>query len=240
MLSRNDMFGSVRIDVTKELELQRISNSLEKIKESYVDSKVNTQHPNLSEKDKRLLTQIEGKEGCRVIGSVNMFKMPGEVHFFVDLINSELSRLGLNPNKVRKDIEFSHKLQSVSFGKLADQRIMKRLFGNAIGTQFDKVGDLPAEHSRNSCLYYFISVPNMFSIHKEVIHKETYQYSLVSTCQSAYSFGNIPRIIVAFKTTPLGISYNKEDWSLLQMFISFSAIIGGIYTIMGLLKHTFD
>eukprot|EP00826_Nyctotherus_ovalis_P013986 TRINITY_DN13855_c0_g4_i1.p1 TRINITY_DN13855_c0_g4~~TRINITY_DN13855_c0_g4_i1.p1 ORF type:complete len:244 (+),score=55.62 TRINITY_DN13855_c0_g4_i1:343-1074(+) len=239
LLKRNDMFGSTWINAG-ELNMRRVSDSLQEIQSNYVSAEVDRGYSGVSEKEKILVTQIRGREGCRVSGSVKMFKLPGELHFFANPTDFDLFRLGLYPSEVREQIDFSHKLQSVTFGSLSDQSAMIKLFGKTGGTDFDKVAELPAEHFANSCFHYFTSVPHMFSVGKETIHKETFQYSLVSACQSHYLFGSMPRVVVAFRTTPVGISYHKEDWSLLQTFTSFSAIIGGVYTIIGLIKRMFD
>lgn len=107
-------------------------------------------------------------------------------------------------------------------------------------TDFNKADDIPLQKDVNFCLYYFATVPHMFSVGKERVSKETYQYSYVYSCNNNPMPMQGYQIAFVFDMSPVGIYYNKEDWSMLQTFTSVSAIVAGVYVVMSIVKRFLD
>ena len=118
--------------------------------------------------------------------------------------------------------------------------VITHRFGESSVTDFNKADEIEIQRDVNYCLYYFSSVPHMFSIGKEKISKETYQYSVVYTCESTPRPQSNYQIAFVFDVTPVGIHYNREEFTVLQVFTSVAAIIAGTYVIMGILKSSLE
>eukprot|EP00826_Nyctotherus_ovalis_P060792 TRINITY_DN856_c0_g2_i6.p1 TRINITY_DN856_c0_g2~~TRINITY_DN856_c0_g2_i6.p1 ORF type:complete len:152 (-),score=40.44 TRINITY_DN856_c0_g2_i6:31-486(-) len=138
------------------------------------------------------------------------------------------------------EISLAHRVGLVTFGSLADQEQMVSIFGQSRVTQFNRAAAIPFHGNVNFCLYYFPLVPHMFSVGNEAIDKETYQYSFVYNCQKTPIDKASYQITFAYEFNPVGIYYNKEEYTLLQMFTSVSAIVTGTYVIMGIIKKAID
>ncbi len=236
------MFGTKFINpaTTPTIRMRRLNSQLELLEQAYVSPAVATKYSNLPVDYQVLLTQALENEGCQLYGYTNVYKAPGTIHFFMNLKEHELMRAGVNVREVLQKITFTHKLKSVTFGNMTDQEDMIRLFGESSVTDFNKADEIPFQKDVNFCLYHFATVPHMFSIGKEKLNKETYQYSIVHNCQNNPMPIAAYQLTFAFDVNPIGIHYTKENWTLLQLFTSISAIIAGVYVIMSILKRALE
>ena len=220
--------------------MKRIGNNSKEIDNDYISQEVLEKYPNMIYDAKLMLTQLMNKEGCRIIGSTKMNKFRGEIHFSYNPVDDEILKAKIDSKPLKAYISFSHKINSVTYGDSKDQNIMIKTFGNNTMTKFNKFDNTPIKEGDESCFYYCSSVPHKYSIGHKNLSGETYQYSLATNCVSPYYRSYFPEVLIIFAPIPIGIYYHKDDWSMLQMFTSFSAIIGGIYTIMKIVKRACD
>ena len=239
MIKLSDAFRSVFLDNSGNgnIKLRRLNSQLEYVDPLYISPDVAEKHKDAPMDYKILYTEAVEHEGCQVTGYIDVYKMPGTLHFFLNLREQELMHAGINPREILGRITFSHKLKSVTFGNVTDQKEMLRLFGESSITDFDKVNEIPYQNDVNFCLYLFHAMPHMLSIKGEKINKETYQYPTIYHCSNSPMNIAAYQVSLAYKVNQIGIHYDKEQWSLLQLFTSISAIVAGIYVVMNTLKR---
>jgi len=218
---------------------QRFSSNKRPLASNYISPPIAEEFKQASRDYQMLFTQLIEGEGCQIKGYLPIEKAPGSLHFFIDENRYGDLRRRLGDRQI-PEISFTHDVKMVTFGDLKDQKEMIKVFGKSSVTEFNRADYMPAQTDVNFCLYYFPLVPHMFSLGKEAINKETYQYSIVYNCQEAPIRTAAYQITFAYHLNPVGIYYNKEEFALLQMFTSVAAIVTGIYVIMGIIKKTLD
>lgn len=224
---------------TKSVKIQRYSSSNQPVELNYVSSDVSKEFKGSTDDQQILMTQVIEGEGCHIAGYILIEKAPGSIHFFIDEKKYGALRQGLGDRKI-PEISFTHNVNLVTFGNYEDQQQMIKIFGRNEVTDFNRADYIPPQSDVNFCLYYFPLVPHMFSVGKEAIDKETYQYSIVYNCQETPMKSASYQITFAYHLNPVGIYYNKEEFTLLQVFTTITAIITGVYVIMGIIKQTID
>lgn len=80
----------------------------------------------------------------------------------------------------------------------------------------------------------------MFHIGKTSVSKETYQYSYVFSCNQQPGPMGGYHVTLGYDVGSIGVSYLREEWTLLQVFTSLSAVIAGVYVIMRIIKSSLD
>lgn len=235
-----DTFGLKYINPrnTETIATQRLSSSKTLLPPDYVSPSVRSNFSSSPRKHQQLFTQLLENEGCHLKGHVGIEKTPGTLHFFVDEEDYKKAKGKLG--SLAAEVSLTHRVALVTFGNLADQKQMVEIFGQSGVTEFNRAADIPFHGNVNFCLYYFPLVPHMFSVGNEAIDKETYQYSFVYNCQKTPIEKASYQITFAYDFKPVGIYYNKEEFTVLQVFTSVSAIVTGAYVIMGMIKKAID
>lgn len=224
---------------TEDINILRLSSRKQLLTPNYISPSVAEEFKQASSEYQTLLTQVIEGEGCQINGFLVIEKAPGSLNFFIDESRYGELRRGLGDRQI-PEISFTHDVKMVTFGNLKDQKDMVKVFGKSDVTEFNRADYIPAQTDVNFCLYYFPLVPHMFSVGKEAIDKETYQYSIVYNCQEAPIRTAAYQITFAYHLNPVGIYYNKEEFTILQMFTSVSAMVTGVYVIMGIIKKPLD
>lgn len=240
-MTLQNSFGTQLIDPTnsKTIVIQRISSANKTLALNYISPEIIERYSQTSQVNQLLLTQLLEKEGCRLSGYTMIDKAPGALYFFLDIRQYEMMKT-IYSEEVLSKITFAHKVNFVTLGYIEDQRNMIRIFGKSDVTDFNKAKYIPKQVDVNFCLYYFPLVPHMFSVGKERFNKETYQYAVTYNCQQNPISIAAYQLTLAYSIKPVGIFYSKEEYTLLQMLTSITAIITGVYVIIGIIKRAID
>jgi len=236
------MFGMKQIYIprTPTIKARRLNSQLEFIQDDYISPEIREKYKNVHPQYLTYLTEVLENEGCQLSGYYDVYKAPGELSFFIYIYEQDLAKFGINTREIMDKLTLTHKLKSLTFGNITDQQTMINLFGESSITDFNKADEMPIQKDVNYCLYYLAAMPHMFSIGKEKFNKETYQYSYVYTCETTPMQIAAYQLTLAFFANPVGISYTREDWSFFTFLTSTSAIIAGIYVIMGVIKRALE
>lgn len=234
-------FGRMRLDPTSlnTVAIQRFNAQKLKLPANHISPAVSEKYKEVSPVNQLLLTQLLEREGCGLSGHIMVEKAPGSLHFFIDIRQYEFMQKVYSDTEMPK-LTFTHQVGSVTVGNLADQKEMIRLFGSKSATEFNRARDIPLQNDVNFCLYYFPLVPHIFSIGKERLNKEMYQYSVTYNCQNEPVSIASYQITFAYSIKPVGIYYSEEEYSILQMLTAVTAIVTGVYVIMGMVKSSID
>ena len=240
-MTLQNSFGTQLIEPTQSntIVVQRLSFAKKRLALNYISSDIIKKYPSEPQVNQLLLTQLFEREGCRLVGYIMIDKAPGALYFFLNIRQYELMK-NIYSEETLAQVTFTHKVNFVTLGHLTDQDKMVSLFGKSSVTDFNKARDIPTQIDVNFCLYYFPLVPHMFSIGKEKINKETYQYAVNFHCQHNPISIAAYQITFAYSIKPVGIYYSKEEYTLLQMITTISAIVTGVYVILGMIKNAID
>ncbi len=136
---------------------------------------------------------------------------------------------------LKEGIAMDHKLNGISFGELEAQRNIQRRFGNSTITDFDLADEVPEHRKVNHCEYYMKIIPHKFFEGRTEIAKETFKYSLYYQCKESADEGEDGfQLTFMHEISSVGITYRKEEITLLQTLTALVSIIGGVYVLMGL------
>ncbi len=235
-LLKRDSFGVWRVNFQTEtnIKLLRLDTSGKAIQDSYIAPEIATRFPKHPPATQAMFTQLFNNEGCRVMGALQISKSPGFVQFYVNLNQADLIDAQVSLSDVAPKLEFSHTIYHVSFGSQRSQweiSVKMRRDGPHL-TEFNKASKAGPQRNVNSCYYYMKAVPHWFVLGSQKDPHETYQYSLDYTCDnSAKTIGGY-QIALVYDMSAVGIVYTKEQWSILQVLVSASAIVAGVYVVM--------
>lgn len=173
---------------------------------------------------------IIDKEGCRLLGHIFVTRVPGNFHISYHVSHNIVTML---PREFLQKIKFSHVINHLSFGDQNNEKIIEEEFGAEDFWLYDgkKVEDtLPVMKHE-----YFMKIIPVQFIHQgsgEAIN--SYQYSLNLNSQSFHaSFG---AIYFRYDFEDLTMRYTKESKSFTGFIVSLCAIIGGAFTVLGLVN----
>ena len=138
------------------------------------------------------------------------------------------------------NLTFSHNIEYITFGDEASLKEVTTKFSNTYVSEFNRAAKVGSLHNESTCFYYMKAVPLWFFIGSTKISQETYQYSIDFTCEDrAKTIGGY-QVTFVYDMSPIGIVYKMEEWSVWQMLVSVSAIVSGVYVLMGLLYRVFE
>lgn len=169
----------------------------------------------------------EVQEGCRIKGFLLVNKVAGKVYF----APSKYFRNGYLSAKDLVDATFrafdtSHKVNSFSFGESFP----------TMKNPLDKREKLLSESSRGSFQYFLKVVPTEYS-YLNGNRILTNQYSVTEHFKelTPLSEKGLPMVTLAYSFSPIMFRIEEVRKGFLQFLTSVCAIVGGVFTIMGVL-----
>ena len=182
------------------------------------------------EEGKEMLIAAKSGEGCNVFGTLEVNKVSGNVHFAPgrSFADGDVHIHDLSPFQ---DINFntSHRIRHLSFGT------------EIPGFQADAVHPLDNFVWKNDTsmqFQYFIKV--VPTVHRSVggILTTTNQFSATknSVPLSTVTGRNLPGVFFYFDVVPLKVLITEKRRSFLEFLTSVCAIIGGIFTVSGIIE----
>ncbi|KAG6475408.1 hypothetical protein ZIOFF_064628 [Zingiber officinale] len=212
-------------------------NSCEEVREAYQKKGWGMTNPDHIDQCKRegFIERVkeENGEGCNIDGFVEVSKVAGNFHFapgksFHGSFSFLQDLLGIQTD----NYNISHKINKLSFGK-EFPGVINPLDGF---NGFNK-SSVKWTHTTTSGMYqYFIKV--VPTIYTDIRGCKIYsnQFSVTEHFRDADAYPKPPSGVYFFYDfSPIKVIFTEENASLLHLFTNVSAIIGGVFTVSGII-----
>uniref|UniRef100_K3W884 Endoplasmic reticulum vesicle transporter C-terminal domain-containing protein n=1 Tax=Globisporangium ultimum (strain ATCC 200006 / CBS 805.95 / DAOM BR144) TaxID=431595 RepID=K3W884_GLOUD len=206
-------------------------NTCDEVKAAYASK--NWQMPSLhtvsqcQEAEVEKILRGEVKEGCRIKGSLLVSKVAGKIYFAPSKYfrNGYLSARDL-VDATFKVFDTSHKIESLSFGESFPD--MKN--------PLDKRYKILNDDTRGSYQYFLKVVPTEYSFLSQ-LRIVTNQFSATEHFHelTPTSEKGLPMVSFSYSFSPIMFRIEEYRKGLLQFLTSVCAIVGGVFTIMGIM-----
>ena len=189
-------------------------------------------HDHIAQPDYELVKQqIKNKEGCRLEGHFFIDAVPGSfiisAKAFYPTIE-KLKREGLDTTNLEHKIKFLYFGQSVDtknrFARLA---LFTKGLINTLGNKQRINEKFPMIYQ-----YYLKIVP---SKDKYLSGKEVNRYQYTANSFEDLVYNGLPALYFKYDLSPITIEYKHTKMSFLTFLINIFAILGGVFTIAGII-----
>merc|ERR1719401_656336 len=238
-----DVMGSHEVDAHGHLFKERLTSkgdiiSTEEMKGShYGASSTLTRHFSFSYDNQdveKIRKMIHSGEGCRVSGYVKVNRVPGNVH----LSTYSHSYLFGSLYQETRNMNISHRINHISFGMDTDISYVKKHFkGTGIVSPLDGVTQATTQQRPGSYIdsaifeYYTKVVPTTYvPLDRHPLH--VYQFTANS---NKIANQQMPSLYLRYDFSPVTVTYTETRESFSHFVVQLCAVIGGIFTIAGLL-----
>lgn len=194
-----------------------VMNSMENLKKERLDTQ------GIPIKDGRLATDfVNSNEGCHISGYITLSKVPGNFH-----ISSHGNTLATEAN-FPGGINVEHTINHLSFGstdvrKLEKSALLHPLDGRAFRDDTSK--------------FYQYVIDVVPTTYEGVFSSaNTYQFTANMNSFPAPPH-SMPAVIFKYQLSPIAVQYSKARVSFTHFLTYVCAIIGGVYTVAGLLSR---
>jgi hypothetical protein len=169
------------------------------------------------------------EEGCNIFGTIEVNRMGGSFHV--------APGRSFSVNHIHV-----HDVQPFSSSRFnTSHRINKLTFGGEFGFgHTNPLDNLEVTAKENAIMYqYFLKiVPTMFVPRDGSPILHTNQFSVTTHQKSALAISGesaMPGVFFSYELSPLMVKYTEKDNSFSHFLVNICGIIGGIFTVAGLL-----
>lgn len=217
-----DALGEKSIDIKGEIKKTRLDKNGNKLDENkYGIEEVNY--------DKVKIEMINN-EGCNLKGFFFVDAVPGTFYITSGYYGSVIQKLA-NDRVLKLNIQ--HKINQISFGEFNKKEIWSN-FGGKIAKLSYGLNFLKKRTEKNARIYqyYLKVVPTKFLTYsgKEI---NNYQYTYSSFAE--LGINDMPSIYFRYDISPITVEYKQYKEKFLNFFINICAILGGVFTITGII-----
>ncbi|CAM9462617.1 unnamed protein product [Chrysoparadoxa australica] len=179
--------------------------------------------------------EVEENEGCRLAGNLKLTGREGNVHFAPGMGAVEKRGDALEDNATLLKMVFSHFNSSHTINRLA--------FGEPYpGVRYPLEGESRAVLDKHGMYQYYVKV--VPTTYVDVSGKEvsTNQYSVTEHVKHVRpgSGRGLPGLYFHYEISPISSRVQEHQRGWLSFFTGVSAIVGGVYTVLGLISHVLD
>ncbi|KAI3379852.1 hypothetical protein SNEBB_008424 [Seison nebaliae] len=180
------------------------------------------------------LNERIGEEGCQIYGFLEVNKVAGNVHITLgrSIKPDEFINIGHFHDLGDINIEMvniSHTINKLNMGK--PFKMQKNPLTH-------KNHSIVPRHEIKTIFYYLKIVPTMYETIKNPLI-ESYQYSVTRHQQGKGERTSTPGIFFQYEISPIVIKYLEKSHSLSHFLTSACAIIGGVFTVAGIVDAIF-
>lgn len=182
--------------------------------------------PNYEEVKKAILNE----EGCKLEGTIQVLRVPGNFHISTHAYGNIVTKL-MSEGIFSTDL--SHKINHISFGDETDLKNIKSKFDVGILNPIDGVEKI--DHVNQKIYEYYLKVvPTTYmDINGHALHA----HQFTSNSNENINKMMISTIFFRYDISPILIRITQYKEELFHFFIQICAIIGGLFTVMGILDH---
>lgn len=162
-------------------------------------------------------------EGCKIRGVVLVNRVPGNFH-----ISAHSKAHSFQPGK----LNMTHTVGYMTFGRQLSPA-MKRLLPSEVAAAHDGLqGSMHLAAGQNTTLEHYLKVVHTsYALSRRTI--DTYQYTANSNHYQ--DGGSLPAAVFAYDMSPMQVLVKEERKSFASFLTQLCAIIGGVFTVTGLL-----
>uniref|UniRef100_A0A7S1EQ52 Thioredoxin domain-containing protein n=1 Tax=Timspurckia oligopyrenoides TaxID=708627 RepID=A0A7S1EQ52_9RHOD len=179
----------------------------------------------ISEKVKQNFIREENlAEGCRIVGDLNVSRVPGNFH-----VIAHGRVFDLNP----RDTNMSHRINHFSFGEDMPENILNRLPKAHSGKRQPFDGkEFLSEKSHISFDHYLKVISAHYEIRQGLFQQSALGYLMSSSTKTLSSEPEIPEIRFSYDLSPTStIITNRTTRTWYDFLTNLFALIGGVYMI---------
>lgn len=178
---------------------------------------------------KELKRDIKNEEGCQLVGNINVMRVPGNFHISSHAYGRTITKL-LSGSDFKYDI--SHRINHISFGDESDIQYIKSTFDVGNVSPLDGVVKQKDPKSDKMYEYYLKVVPTNYN----EINGKSYDVNQFTSNSNEVNINMmIPTIYFRFDIAPILVRYEQYRESSFEFFVQICAIVGGIYSVIGIL-----
>jgi hypothetical protein len=177
-------------------------------------------------------TAVREQEGCQLIGNIEVLRVPGNFHVSSHAFGNIIGRLAAE-GFYKFDI--SHTVNHISFGDESDLKHIKNNFNVGILNPIDGVSKT---HSDNKIYEYYLKVvPTSYT---DVSGKTYNAHQFTSNSNEVTANMMVPTIFFRYDISPILVKVVQYKQNVFHFFIQICAIVGGMFTVMGILDNLLD
>jgi len=225
-LDAQDVMGSHHVNVGGELYKRRVTKE-GKVIDEYKQRDGET-HVDLA----RAKKAFDDHEGCQIVGSFEVNKVPGNFHISSHAYMGVLNQYFVE-NKVNT-IDVSHKINHISFGDDNDLKQIKNKFDKGVLNPLDGVEKIKAEALKTTGVmhqYYISVVPTTY---EDLSGKKLYVHQFTANSNEIQT-NVLPALYFRYDLSPVTVKYTHHKESFFRFLVQICAIIGGIFTVAGII-----
>ena len=170
------------------------------------------------------------KEGCKLEGTIQVLRVPGNFHISTHAYGSIVAKL-LSEGIFKLDL--SHKINHISFGDETDIRNIKSKFDVGILNPLDGVEKI--DHTNQKLYEYYLKVVPTTFVDIEENTLSAHQFT--SNSNENINNNMISTIFFRYDISPILIKITQYRELFFHFFIQICAIVGGMFTVMGIIDH---
>lgn len=174
---------------------------------------------------------MKAKEGCRVVGKVNVNRIPGNIHFSFHQNENVVFQLR---NNGYFNLDLSHKINNFQFDESVPQKalaVKQKFRDTSVTNPLEETTMMSDE--KNSTFVYFLNV--IRTVYDDGAHRN---YTLNQYTASKYRSHTvneaIPAVYIRYDIAPIYVYYSFRSNSIMHFLVRIIAIIGGVITVAGI------
>jgi len=173
-----------------------------------------------------------GPEGCLIAGHLNVRKVPGTLRLLLHTGTQDHEHAMINSSHLVHELWFGEPLS-----RLQHQRLPPSDRAELASPTSHRLDGLPfmTAHAGHSHVHYLKVVTKVIS-HTDGLDLLAYKYTVHSNLYEAPE-GDTPAIDFKYDLSPISILVKEERMPAYRFITSSCAIIGGVFTVIGLLEN---
>jgi hypothetical protein len=176
-----------------------------------------------------LKKEVINKEGCQLVGNINVLRVPGNFHISSGSYVTSIGRL-IGENLIKYDL--SHKINHISFGDESDIQHIKSNFNIGNLNPLDGVIREKKGEADKYYEYYLKVVPTSYI---NISNKAYDVNQFTSNSNEVQVTSTIPSIYFRYDIAPILVRFQQYKENFFEFFVQICAIVGGIYSVIGIL-----
>ena len=216
-----DALGEKAIDINGEVTKSRMDKFGKKLDEQKYEIKDVDYN--------KVKTEMINDEGCKLKGFFYVDAVPGTFQITSGYYGTIIQRLA---NEGVLKFNSQHKIRRISFGEFNRKEIWSN-YGRNIAKLSYLLNNIK-KNDKNAKIhqYYLKIVPTKFLTYssKEI---NNYQYTYNYFAENAIH--EMPTLYFRYDLSPITVEYKQYKETFLNFFINICAIIGGVFTVTGII-----
>lgn len=219
--------GSHHVNVAGNLYKRRLNKNGQMIEE--------LKHESIPENQvdmARVKQAYTNQEGCQLIGSIEVNKVPGNFHISSHAYNNLLSQI-FHENNINT-IDVSHKINHISFGDDKDLKEIKQKFKKGVLNPLDGIEKIKPESLKSVGVmhqYYINVVPTTY---EDLSGKQLFVHQFTANSNEIQTY-MLPAVYFRYDLSPVTVKFTMKKESFFRFLVQICAIIGGIFTVAGII-----